>query len=158
MSSNSRHIYIPSRKRQRRENRPERFHGAFEGGFSAGYFNTVGSKEGWQPRNEKAVEQKPEDFMDEQDHDDWGGPSSVRHEYSDRKSSKADPVELMIAKDMNVGKQLLRSLGWREGEHAAAYVPNLEQPGNADSSMEGQVLSSKKLRKSRKSQENPAKS
>ncbi|CAI5979991.1 unnamed protein product [Closterium sp. NIES-65] len=26
-----------------------RFHGAFTGGFSAGYFNSVGSKEGWQP-------------------------------------------------------------------------------------------------------------
>ena len=24
----------------------QRFHGAFTGGFSAGYFNTVGSKEG----------------------------------------------------------------------------------------------------------------
>jgi G patch domain-containing protein 1 len=26
-----------------------RFHGAFTGGFSAGYFNTVGSAEGWKP-------------------------------------------------------------------------------------------------------------
>ena len=26
-----------------------RFHGAFTGGFSAGYYNSVGSKEGWQP-------------------------------------------------------------------------------------------------------------
>ena len=26
-----------------------RFHGAFTGGFSAGYYNTVGSKEGWKP-------------------------------------------------------------------------------------------------------------
>ena len=26
--------------------RAQRFHGAFTGGFSAGYFNTVGSKEG----------------------------------------------------------------------------------------------------------------
>ena len=29
--------------------RPLRLHGAFTGGFSAGYFNTVGSAEGWQP-------------------------------------------------------------------------------------------------------------
>ncbi len=30
--------------------RYQRFHGAFTGGFSAGYFNTVGTKEGqWQP-------------------------------------------------------------------------------------------------------------
>jgi hypothetical protein len=26
-----------------------RFHGAFTGGFSAGYFNSVGSAEGWKP-------------------------------------------------------------------------------------------------------------
>ncbi|VDK46424.1 unnamed protein product, partial [Gongylonema pulchrum] len=53
-----------------------RFHGAFTGGFSAGYFNTVGSKEGWEPkqfrssrseRSEK-FDYKPEDFMDEEVH------------------------------------------------------------------------------------------
>ncbi|MGH0115812.1 UNVERIFIED_CONTAM: hypothetical protein FKN15_046997 [Acipenser sinensis] len=53
----------------------QRFHGAFTGGFSAGYFNTAGSKEGWAPstfvssRHQKAEKQifKPEDFMDEED-------------------------------------------------------------------------------------------
>ncbi|KAG0342547.1 hypothetical protein BG004_005661 [Podila humilis] len=52
-----------------------RFHGAFTGGFSAGYFNTVGSKEGWAPSEfvssrDKRSERKmnrPEDFMDEED-------------------------------------------------------------------------------------------
>lgn len=54
-----------------------RFHGAFTGGFSAGYFNSVGSKEGWQPttlsssRRERAppsrFQQRAEDFMDEED-------------------------------------------------------------------------------------------
>ena len=53
-----------------------RFHGAFTGGFSAGYFNSVGSKEGWKPstfvssrsnRNEDKELSKPEDFMDEED-------------------------------------------------------------------------------------------
>jgi G patch domain-containing protein 1 len=51
-----------------------RFHGAFTGGFSAGYFNTVGSEEGWKPstfqssRAEKAskVQQRAEDFMDDE--------------------------------------------------------------------------------------------
>jgi G patch domain-containing protein 1 len=50
-----------------------RFHGAFTGGFSAGYFNTVGSIEGWQPAAFKsskssrssANERRPEDFMDD---------------------------------------------------------------------------------------------
>lgn len=38
-----------------------RFHGAFTGGFSAGYYNSVGSKEGWTPssfrssRSDRAV-------------------------------------------------------------------------------------------------------
>ncbi|GAA5899125.1 hypothetical protein JCM6882_004623 [Rhodosporidiobolus microsporus] len=31
-----------------------RFHGAFTGGFSAGYFNSVGSKEGWTPSTFKS--------------------------------------------------------------------------------------------------------
>ncbi|RKP35054.1 hypothetical protein BJ085DRAFT_34645 [Dimargaris cristalligena] len=33
----------------RNESGEQRFHGAFTGGFSAGYFNTAGSKEGWAP-------------------------------------------------------------------------------------------------------------
>ncbi|KAJ3025034.1 UNVERIFIED_CONTAM: hypothetical protein HDU68_007543 [Siphonaria sp. JEL0065] len=52
----------------------KRLHGAFTGGFSAGYYNTVGSKEGWQPstfQSSRAArgkfEQKAEDFMDEED-------------------------------------------------------------------------------------------
>ena len=52
-----------------------RLHGAFTGGFSAGYFNTVGSKEGWTPATfvssrsdrAKARAARPEDFMDEED-------------------------------------------------------------------------------------------
>jgi len=50
-----------------------RFHGAFEGGFSAGYFNTVGSKEGWAPsqfRSSRGDRAAPsarvaEDYMDD---------------------------------------------------------------------------------------------
>lgn len=58
-----------------------RFHGAFTGGYSAGYYNTVGSKEGWAPstfrssRKDKekrvggsgAMGSRLEDFMDEED-------------------------------------------------------------------------------------------
>ncbi|MEJ1288405.1 G patch domain containing 1 [Cricetulus griseus] len=60
--------------------RYKRFHGAFSGGFSAGYFNTVGSKEGWTPstfvssrqnRADKSV-LGPEDFMDEEDLSEFG--------------------------------------------------------------------------------------
>ena len=58
----------------------QRFHGAFTGGFSAGYYNTVGSEKGWAPstfissreRKEKGSiepqqQYRPEDFMDEDD-------------------------------------------------------------------------------------------
>ncbi|CAH8444836.1 unnamed protein product [Dicrocoelium dendriticum] len=72
---------IPSAFEQRMLNekgRPMRFHGAFTGGFSAGYFNTVGSKEGFVPKSftssrktrqrapEDMVTQHPEDFMDDE--------------------------------------------------------------------------------------------
>ncbi|PFH37585.1 hypothetical protein BESB_040430 [Besnoitia besnoiti] len=54
------------------------FHGAFRGGFSAGYRNTAGSEEGWTSQsfrssrhdrqmNREKVTQRPEDFMDEED-------------------------------------------------------------------------------------------
>lgn len=54
-----------------------RFHGAFTGGFSAGYFNTVDTPEGWKPsqfqssraERHKRQEQKAEDFMDEEDYE-----------------------------------------------------------------------------------------
>ena len=59
-----------------------RFHGAFTGGFSAGYFNTVGTKEGWTPTTFRssrsnrvpndAKTQKPEHFMDEEDFGEHG--------------------------------------------------------------------------------------
>lgn len=57
-----------------------RFHGAFTGGFSAGYWNTVGSKDGWTPqtfkssRAEKANygSQNPMDFMDDEDTCEFG--------------------------------------------------------------------------------------
>lgn len=57
-----------------------RFHGAFTGGFSAGFWNTVGSREGWTPsefkssRGEKAARrvQQASDFMDEEDVGEFG--------------------------------------------------------------------------------------
>ncbi|EPB91661.1 hypothetical protein HMPREF1544_01583 [Mucor circinelloides 1006PhL] len=68
--------FVPTWKQEARDEQGRRrFHGAFTGGFSAGYFNTVGSKEGWTPtnyvssrnaRNERK-EARPEDYMDEED-------------------------------------------------------------------------------------------
>ncbi|SPP76460.1 G patch domain-containing protein 1 homolog [Drosophila guanche] len=70
------------------ENGKRRFHGAFTGGFSAGFWNTVGSLEGWTPqtfkssRAEKAtprMQQRPEDFMDKEDLGEFGiAPQGIR--------------------------------------------------------------------------------
>jgi G patch domain-containing protein 1 len=43
-------VVQPWKQEVRDENGRRRLHGAFTGGFSAGYFNTVGSKEGWAPK------------------------------------------------------------------------------------------------------------
>ncbi|KAG1897082.1 uncharacterized protein F5891DRAFT_1050235 [Suillus fuscotomentosus] len=70
--------FVPLWKQEVRDEKGRRrLHGAFTGGFSAGYFNTVGSKEGWTPstfissRSDRATNKnrpsRPEDFMDEED-------------------------------------------------------------------------------------------
>lgn len=69
------------------ENGKRRFHGAFTGGFSAGYWNTVGSKEGWTPSTFKSTRKhradagpnRPEDFMDDEDLGEFGiAPRQIR--------------------------------------------------------------------------------
>ncbi|CCM02643.1 uncharacterized protein FIBRA_04747 [Fibroporia radiculosa] len=72
--------FVPLWKQEVRDEKGRRrLHGAFTGGFSAGYFNTVGSQEGiasgWTPSTfissrgdrAKAKTARPEDFMDEED-------------------------------------------------------------------------------------------
>ncbi|KRX89620.1 G patch domain-containing protein 1 -like protein [Trichinella pseudospiralis] len=120
-----------------------RFHGAFTGGFSAGYFNTVDTKEGWAPssfkssrtrRHEKCV-QRPEDFMDNEDFSEFGiAPREIRttHEYSDQSNVQTvkrrmawDHTELFaectklsdLIRPVNdtFGMKLMRRMGWRPG-------------------------------------------
>ncbi|KAJ3376256.1 hypothetical protein GGF31_000323 [Allomyces arbusculus] len=71
--------YVPVWKQEVTDDQGrKRLHGAFKGGFSAGYFNTVGSKEGWTPstfsssRTTRAERKtmRPEDFMDAEDLED----------------------------------------------------------------------------------------
>lgn len=70
--------FVPLWKQEARDEQGrKRFHGAFTGGFTAGYHNTVGSREGWAPtsfvssRKERHSNQESrrrvEDFMDEED-------------------------------------------------------------------------------------------
>ena len=51
-----------------------RFHGAFTGGYSAGYYNSVGSEQGWTPKNnlERKMGQTTDDFMDDEDKEEFG--------------------------------------------------------------------------------------
>ncbi len=71
-----------------------RFHGAFTGGFSAGYFNTVGSEAGWTPSSFRSsrkdkhagsqaaapIPSRPEDFMDEEDLQDRKAAQNHHHQ------------------------------------------------------------------------------
>ncbi|KAI9002315.1 hypothetical protein BC832DRAFT_114098 [Gaertneriomyces semiglobifer] len=76
VKAKERNKYLPVHLQEPRDEQGrKRFHGAFTGGFSAGYFNTVGSKEGWTPSNFVSSRSsrstyraaRPEDFMDEED-------------------------------------------------------------------------------------------
>ncbi|NP_001116191.1 G patch domain-containing protein 1 [Xenopus tropicalis] len=125
--------------------RYKRFHGAFTGGFSAGYFNTVGTKEGWTPstfvssrqgRSERAVS-RPEDFMDEEDLGEFGiAPTEIlttdnfASKSKDRIREKARELasvsapipgatildDLIAPAKITIGIQLLRQMGWKEGQ------------------------------------------
>ena len=127
--TNNRPIYVKKQKRaSKRRRQPERLHGAFSGGFSAGHFNTVGSKNGWKPPDADAdadadadtdaegIEeeqqneefglyysskkkkkgrsvQRLEDFMDEEDANEWGGPVKVKEVYQRRILSESETNE-----------------------------------------------------------------
>ena len=99
----------------------------------------MGSKDGWKPREDTNHQQTKEDFMDEQDFNEWGGPNTIREEYNNnsgqpkndsqqqqqQQQHTATTLKLTswarIEPPPNVGKRLLRVLGWRTG--STAYVP-----------------------------------
>lgn len=119
----------------------QRFHGAFTGGFSAGYFNTVGSKEGWKPStfvSSKSARgavhrQNVRDFMDEEDEEimggsirpltDAGGQAGQKRYISETMDpfvassvlAEDIPEELILEDTESPGITLMRQLGWREG-------------------------------------------
>jgi G patch domain-containing protein 1 len=126
--------YVPVWKQEATDERGrKRFHGAFTGGFSAGYFNTVGSKEGWVPatfvssRSNRAKDQKPqqkpEDFMDEEDL--AAQEDSKKFSTSNNFSGLGSTVEDSIRRDAlidlmspssSIGVKLLQKMGWKEGQ------------------------------------------
>ncbi|XP_075849092.1 G patch domain-containing protein 1 isoform X2 [Microcebus murinus] len=140
--------------------RYKRFHGAFSGGFSAGYFNTVGSKEGWTPstfvssrqnRADKSV-LGPEDFMDEEDLSEFGiAPKAIvttddfASKTKDRIREKARQLaaatapipgatlldDFVTPAKLSVGFELLRKMGWKEGQGVGPRVkrrPRRQKP------------------------------
>ncbi|XP_070759386.1 G patch domain-containing protein 1 [Enoplosus armatus] len=131
--------------------RYQRFHGAFTGGFSAGYFNTVGTKEGWAPstfvssRQQKGNKHhaRPEDFMDEEDFGEHGiAPreittsqefSSSRRDVAREKARAVNAQAALIPGDTlleeliapartSIGVELLRRMGWKEGQGVGPRV------------------------------------
>lgn len=115
----------------------QRFHGAFTGGFSAGYFNTVGSAEGFQPvqfvssRSNRAapLQRTAKDFMDEED-GLLGGSLLTKQEldsFKDDGAVKGVKLDALSAADRvimdhfilqpsnTIGKKLLTLLGWKPG-------------------------------------------
>ncbi|NXJ06746.1 GPTC1 protein, partial [Odontophorus gujanensis] len=140
--------------------RYQRFHGAFTGGFSAGYFNTVGTKEGWTPSAFISSRQKradrtvlgPEDFMDEEDLSEFGiAPKDITttddfaSKAKDKIKEKARQIAGVVAaipgtsafddligpSKITVGVELLRKMGWKEGQGIGPRVkrkPRRQKP------------------------------
>ena len=134
------------------ENGKRRFHGAFTGGFSAGYFNTVGSAEGFKPtefvssksNRSKFQTRSSLDYMD--DEDGLLGKKLETKDIFDTFDSKINnavnsseinsgqetipnlfPKELIVASGNPIGKMLLKKLGWKEGQGIGPRVRNKKE-------------------------------
>lgn len=131
--------YLPLWKQEVRDERGrKRLHGAFTGGWSAGYFNTVGSKEGWTPstfvssrsdrrkddkEKEKGNGMRPEDFMDDEDLADQAESQKLQTSGAfaglgdgGREESKGGLMGLLRADGDTMGTKLLRRMGWKDGQ------------------------------------------
>ncbi|KAK6380912.1 hypothetical protein LTS17_005113 [Exophiala oligosperma] len=134
--------FVPVWKQEVTDDRGrKRLHGAFTGGFSAGYFNTVGSKEGWTPSTfvssrqnrkkdgAKPTQQRPEDFMDEEDLREAEEARTINtsSEFAGF-GTEHDPLRRSAAIDIfrpsqeTIGSTLLKRMGWREGQGIGSRV------------------------------------
>ncbi|KAF5316646.1 hypothetical protein D9619_006245 [Psilocybe cf. subviscida] len=133
--------FVPLWKQEVRDEKGrKRLHGAFTGGFSAGYFNSVGSKEGWTPatftssRNDRAKKAayRPEDFMDEEDLQDLkdsrnivdtteemdflGGTQAALADEDKDPITRTLEASLLPAPKDSIGAKILKKMGWRLGQ------------------------------------------
>ncbi|EER27989.1 G-patch domain containing protein [Coccidioides posadasii C735 delta SOWgp] len=135
--------YVPVWKQEVTDERGrKRLHGAFTGGFSAGYFNTVGSKEGWTPSTyissrldrakdrKQPVQQRPEDFMDEEDlrEAEEARKLHTTDEFAGFGSTATDPnrkaglMDIFRVSGETMGVKLLKRMGWKEGQGVGPKV------------------------------------
>lgn len=135
--------YVPIWKQEVTDDRGrKRLHGAFTGGYSAGYFNTVGSKEGWTPqtfvssrtnrakKGEAKQGMRPEDFMDEEDLaeqreaqqlETQGGFAGLGAAGA-ASASKGMFSDLFKTTGETMGVKLLQRMGWRQGQGVGPRV------------------------------------
>ncbi|XP_024030764.1 G patch domain-containing protein TGH [Morus notabilis] len=137
---------LPSWKQEvRDEEGRRRFHGAFTGGYSAGYFNSVGSKEGWTPQSfvssrksrAEVRQQSIFNFLDEDEKAELDGQSlgtssqfdtfgftaaqlalkQAEKEQKQRPSAIPGPIpdEIILPATVSIGVKLLLKMGWRRG-------------------------------------------
>ncbi|KFA76241.1 hypothetical protein S40288_03624 [Stachybotrys chartarum IBT 40288] len=129
--------FVPVWKQEVRDERGrKRLHGAFTGGWSAGYFNTVGSKEGWTPsafvssrsnrrKDDSTTSQlRPEDYMDEEDLADATEAQKIETSQAFAGlGSSTQPgtgsgglMGIFRATGDSMGAKLLRRMGWKDGQ------------------------------------------
>eukprot|EP01012_Entosiphon_sulcatum_P036298 TRINITY_DN4624_c0_g1_i1.p1 TRINITY_DN4624_c0_g1~~TRINITY_DN4624_c0_g1_i1.p1 ORF type:complete len:488 (-),score=63.69 TRINITY_DN4624_c0_g1_i1:7-1437(-) len=129
---------------------PKRFYGAWTGGFSAGFNNSVGTKDGWQPaefssRRSRRLDpedtegtrpaQRAEDYMDSEDMADQVSAtlrthSAFRQQYN-TSSAEAEIASLIAPSAEYIGSKLLRKGGWRQ-ETAGPPMPELDVVRSGD--------------------------
>ena len=113
----------------------QRFHGAFTGGFSAGFFNSVGSKEGFEPatfvssRSDRCSSKKysAKDFMDDEDLNEFGiAPKHLKVSddfcTTERQESLGSLENRIVPNPFDLGARLLNRLGVRHGKGVGADV------------------------------------
>ncbi|KAM3521831.1 hypothetical protein MY4038_008892 [Beauveria bassiana] len=149
--------YLPLWKQDVRDERGrKRLHGAFTGGWSAGYFNTVGSKEGWTPstfvssrnsRNkfdQRTIEQRAQDFMDDEDLADAAEAQQLKTSQAfagfgssaDGQGQTGGLTGLLKAEGDTMGLKLLRRMGWKDGQ---GIGPKVRRTARLESNISSQA-------------------
>ncbi|QIX02089.1 hypothetical protein AMS68_007606 [Peltaster fructicola] len=139
--------YVPVWKQEVTDERGrKRLHGAFTGGWSAGYFNSVGSKEGWAPstfvssrtnRADTKQRHKAEDFMDDEDLAEQAESQKLETlgdfaglGVASNDGTKGMFSDLFKTSGMTMGVKLLQRMGWREGQGIGPKVRRRAQGDN----------------------------